>query len=327
LTYVNVKPENLSHEAPPDIGPSAAAAAAPTTTSRLRLRTDGTWGEEPEDESVTPPPWYDEDLNAEFLDSGIFDEDMRKYFDMVDKGKLADNAIPLWPGTGNASPLHLAALTGDIPLLRALLVRGARIDHFGSVGGEGPAGGGHPEIAAGTPVLMILAAMMVQGDVVPAEMRCLPGKQPQVYVVCVCVRVCVCTHTHTHTHADIHKCICVPLGASTAVVSHVGLARILTSYTCVYAALHLGIRGKLQRISEINGLAPALARRFSATFSAAAIRPLTLLVFGERTLILVCHMATLMFQYFLLLLLLLLLPCPFCDAQEESGGQTVTNGG
>jgi hypothetical protein len=102
----------------------------------------------------------------------------------------------------------------------------------------------------------------------------------------------------------------------------------------VYAALHLGIRGKAQRISEINGLrglARSLAPRFSAALSAAAIRLLTLWVFGEvfgeRSLILACYMAILIFQYFLLLLLHHLLPFPFCDAQEESGGQTITNGG
>ena len=98
----------------------------------------------------------------------------------------------------------------------------------------------------------------------------------------------------------------------------------------MYAALHLGIRGKAQRISEINGLrglARSLAPRFSAALSAAAIRLLTLWVFGERSLILACYMAILIFQYFLLLHHHHLLPFPFCDAQEESGGQTITNGG
>ena len=99
-----MKPENLSHAGEGPISGDASAAA--TTTTSLRLRTDGTWGEEPEDESMTPPPWYDEDLNAEFLDSSIFDEDMLKYFDMVDKGEVPDNAVPLWPGSGNASPLQ-----------------------------------------------------------------------------------------------------------------------------------------------------------------------------------------------------------------------------
>jgi hypothetical protein len=85
----------------------------------------------------------------------------------------------------------------------------------------------------------------------------------------------------------------------------------------VYAALHLGIRGKLQRISEIDGLARALQRRFRAAVSAAAIRPLTLLVFGERSFILACHMAIRIFLLHRHLLPFLLhrhlLPFPFCD--------------
>jgi hypothetical protein len=94
---INVKPSNLRADLrggaeDPSALPAAAAAGA---TGLLREQRDGMGAAAQEDASAnqTPPPWYDENLDAEFVDSSIFDPDMWVLFDTVDKGEAPDKAM------------------------------------------------------------------------------------------------------------------------------------------------------------------------------------------------------------------------------------------
>ena len=167
---LNVKPGNLrmeKEEEPAHKGPPGAAADGTDGgfDGKLRQLPNGTWGHAPADECLAPPPWYDEGLGDEFGDSGIFDADFRAFLDAVDQGATSVDSI--WQGSGSGSVIHMAAVMGDLPLLRALLVRGANISSFGgihSVGGNGD--DLFEAMIAGTPVMMILQSMRMQRDVV-----------------------------------------------------------------------------------------------------------------------------------------------------------------
>jgi len=74
----------------------------------------------------------------------------------------------IWQESGSGCVIHMAAVMGDLPLLRALLVRGANINAYGAIHDSKAAGGDGllEAMVAGTPVMMVLQSMMMQGDVV-----------------------------------------------------------------------------------------------------------------------------------------------------------------
>lgn len=118
--HVNVKPANLLQVGAGFVEQAAAAGAG---------EIDGVSAASQEVPSIDeePPPWYDEFLDDEFVDSGIFDETFIYILKQIDTNACeADSPIAQLFGDGLAtSMIHVAALGGDIPLLRALLRKGA----------------------------------------------------------------------------------------------------------------------------------------------------------------------------------------------------------
>ena len=113
---LNVKPANLE---------LVGAEKAPTRT-QICFGSGASSAEAPLVDEA-PPPWYDEHLDDEFVDSGIFDETFCYILKQMDLDVChPDSPIAQLFGDGLAtSMMHVAAVGGDIPLLRALLRRGA----------------------------------------------------------------------------------------------------------------------------------------------------------------------------------------------------------
>ena len=113
---LNVKPANLE---------LVGAEKAPTRT-QICFGSGASSAEAPLVDEA-PPPWYDEHLDDEFVDSGIFDETFCYILKQMDLDVChPDSPIAQLFGDGLAtSMMHVAAVGGDIPLMRALLRRGA----------------------------------------------------------------------------------------------------------------------------------------------------------------------------------------------------------
>ena len=84
-----------------------------------------------------PAPWYDEDLEPEFRDespSMIFDPEYVDLLEKIDRGEFhPDDVIPAGVNK-DTTLLQAAATMADIPLMRAVLRRGARLDRYNGGG-------------------------------------------------------------------------------------------------------------------------------------------------------------------------------------------------
>ena len=86
---------------------------------------------------VTPAPWYDEDLAPEFqgeTPSMVLDPEYGHLLEQIDRGDFhPDDVIPTGVNK-DTTLLQAAAAAADIPLMRAVLRRGARIDRYNGGG-------------------------------------------------------------------------------------------------------------------------------------------------------------------------------------------------
>ena len=84
-----------------------------------------------------PAPWYDEDLEPEFQGenpSMIFDPEYAELLAKMDRGEFhPDDVIPVGVNK-DTTLLQAAAAAADIPLMRAVLRRGARVDRYNGGG-------------------------------------------------------------------------------------------------------------------------------------------------------------------------------------------------
>jgi hypothetical protein len=79
-----------------------------------------------------PPPWHDEGLEAEFQSSSlVLQPPFQQFLKAVDCGEVSVDVIK---HDGGVRELHLATSWADIPAMKALLRRGARIDAFSFMG-------------------------------------------------------------------------------------------------------------------------------------------------------------------------------------------------
>ena len=84
----------------------------------------------------TPAPWYDENLEPEFqgdTPSLVFDPEYTQLLSRIDRGDVhPDDAIPMGvdPSNEGSTILQVAATQADVPLMKAVLRKGARVDLF-----------------------------------------------------------------------------------------------------------------------------------------------------------------------------------------------------
>lgn len=85
--------------------------------------------------SKAPAPWYDEDVDPEFACDGespsmVFEQEYKHLLDMIDRGEFhPDDEIPSGLNQGTTL-LQAAATKADVPLMKAVLRRGARVDLY-----------------------------------------------------------------------------------------------------------------------------------------------------------------------------------------------------
>jgi hypothetical protein len=110
----------------------------------------------------TPPPWYDENAGPEFLGenmSMVFSDDYKPFLLDLQKGEVGPDDDLVKPEfrhimkTGMTG-LQSAAAMADIPMMKAMLRAGARIDRFA---------------ASGSCLQMLVGMMLMQGEMVKGE--------------------------------------------------------------------------------------------------------------------------------------------------------------
>jgi hypothetical protein len=107
----------------------------------------------------TPPPWFDESVDPEFLgenESMVFQDEYRQLLLKMEKGEMSADEDLVKPEmrqyvkTGMTA-LQSAAAMADIPMMKAVLRLGARIDRFSG---------------SGSVMQMLVGMMLMQGEMV-----------------------------------------------------------------------------------------------------------------------------------------------------------------